>query len=185
MSFGSSLFCASKNVVFDIHIKFTIFYLTEASLFGIIKKKGVLSVKEIIAKRYKKTYIYMLIFSLVALVPAILVWNLDKTSFVSIVMVVALGFAAAVSVMILLDKGGVVERDGDTFIIKRGVVRSVVNIWDVTNAYRTPCQRVQGQLQDFSITIIVRDTDGVQKEIVLHDVMDEDDAVNNILRCLK
>jgi hypothetical protein len=25
----------------------------------------------------------------------------------------------------------------------------------------------------------------VQKEIVLHDVMDEDDAVNNILRCLK
>lgn len=144
-----------------------------------------MSVKEIIAKRYKKTYIYMLIFSLVALVPAILAWNLDKTSFVSIVMVVALGFAAAVSVMILLDRGGVVERDGDTFIIKRGIVRSVVNIWDVTNAYRTPCQRVQGQLQGFSITIIVRDTDGVQKEIILHDVMDEDDAVNNILRCLK
>ncbi|MBQ9732852.1 MAG: hypothetical protein IJV74_01300, partial [Clostridia bacterium] len=82
--------------------------------------------KEIIAKRYKKTYIYMLIFSLVALVPAILAWNLDKTSFVSIVMVVALGFAAAVSVIILLDRGGVVERDGDTFIIKRGIVRSVV-----------------------------------------------------------
>ena len=126
----------------------------------------------------------MLIFSLVALVPAIIAWNVDVTSFMSAIMVIALGFAAAVSVAILLDKGGVVEREGDTFIIKRGVVKSIVNIWDVTNAYRTPSQNVQGQLQDYSITIIVRDGDE-QKEIVLHDVMDEDDAVNNILRCLK
>ena len=140
--------------------------------------------REIIAKRYKKTYVYMLIFSLVALVPAIIAWNVDITSFMSAIMVIALGFAAAVSVAILLDKGGVVEREGDTFIIKRGVVKSIVNIWDVTNAYRTPSQNVQGQLQDYSITIIVRDGDE-QKEIVLHDVMDEDDAVNNILRCLK
>ena len=140
--------------------------------------------REIISKRYKKTYVYMLIFSLVALVPAIIAWNVDITSFMSAIMVIALGFAAAVSVAILLDKGGVVEREGDTFIIKRGVVKSIVNIWDVTNAYRTPSQNVQGQLQDYSITIIVRDGDE-QKEIVLHDVMDEDDAVNNILRCLK
>jgi hypothetical protein len=100
-------------------------------------------------------------------------------------MVVALVFTAVVSVMILVDKGGVIERDGDSFIIKRGIVKSVVKIWDVTNAYRTPCPKKQGELQDFSITVIVRDTDGVQKEIVLFDVEDEDDAVNNILRCLK
>ena len=185
MSYRPSLFLSLEKCGFDIHIKFTIFYLTEASLFGIIKKKGVLSVKEIIAKRYKKTYIYMLIFSLVALVPAIISMRYESMSFVSTVMVIALAFAVVVSVMILLDRGGVVERDGDTFIIKRGVVKSVVNIRDVTNAYRTPCQKVQGQLQDFSITIIVRDTDGMQKEIVLYDVEDEDDAVNNILRCLK
>lgn len=141
--------------------------------------------REIIAKRYKKTYVYMLIFSLVAIVPAIIAMNYNGMKFMSTVMVLIMGAAAVISIMVLLDKGGVVEREGDCFIIKRGVVKSIVKIWDVTNAYRTPCPKKQGELQEWSITIIVRDTDGVQKEIVLYDVEDEDDAVNNILRCLK
>lgn len=141
--------------------------------------------REIIAKRYKKTYVYMLIFSLVAIVPAIIAMNYNGMKFMSTVMVLIMGAAAVISIMVLLDKGGVVEREGDYFIIKRGVVKSTVKIWDVTNAYRTPCPKKQGELQEWSITIIVRDTDGVQKEIVLYDVEDEDDAVNNILRCLK
>lgn len=141
--------------------------------------------REIIAKRYKKTYVYMLIFSLVAIVPAIIAMNYNGMKFMSTVMVLIMGAAAVISIMVLLDKGGVVEREGDYFIIKRGVVKSTVKIWDVTNAYRTPCPKKQGELQEWSITIIVRDTDGAQKEIVLYDVEDEDDAVNNILRCLK
>lgn len=140
--------------------------------------------REVIAKRYKKTYLYMLIFSAVMLVPTIASIWYSGIGFVNGIMLVAFAAAVGICVIVLADKGGVIEREGDTFIIKRGIARSVVNISDVTNAYRTPSQKVRGELQEFSITVIVREG-GEQKEIILYDVLDEDDAVNNILRCLR
>lgn len=140
--------------------------------------------REVIAKRYKKTYLYMLIFSVVMLVPTIASIGYGGIGFVNGLMLVAFALAVGICIIVLADKGGVVEREGDKFIIKRGIARSVVNIADVTNAYRTPSQKVRGELQEFSITVIVREG-GEQKEIILYDVLDEDDAVNNILRCIK
>lgn len=140
--------------------------------------------REIIAKRYKKTYLYMLIFSAVMLVPTIASIGYSGIGFVNGLMLVAFALAVGICVIVLAEKGGVIEREGDTFIIKRGIARSVVNISDVTNAYRTPSQKVRGELQEFSITVIVREG-GEQKEIILYDVLAEDDAVNNILRCIK
>ena len=135
--------------------------------------------KEVISQRRKKSYISLLLLSIFSLFISSVYLTHPILQFVGIPIIVILSFATIVWTILLLDPRGVIERDGDTLIIRQGIRQKSVKISDVKSVERLPHQTKSNAYQDYCVSIQILEG-GAEKSVICSDVADVNGAIFKI-----
>ena len=136
------------------------------NLYNIMETK----MKEVISKRNKKPYILALLLSVFSILMSFA--YLNSVRVLGWIFVIVLSISAIVWSIFLIDPRGVIEREGDTLIIRRGMWKTVVKIADVLDVDRVPHLSKAGEFQDNCISIRAT-VDGKETRMICSDVIDE------------
>ena len=136
--------------------------------------------KEIIAKKRKKTYAIMLIISLVSAIISIvymqLIPSMQQTYRLSALFWGILSIPLAI---IVADTRPIIEKNADTLVIMRGIMKTEINLSDIIDVFPTPHPNKSGTLQKNSISIKILENKKEQI-IVCGDILDVDEAIKKL-----
>ena len=135
--------------------------------------------KEIIAKRNKKSYIFLLVISVISMFTSVRYLDVPMLCYIAIGMLLVLGLLTVFCVYILADHHGAIERDGNTLVIRRGVRRTVININDVLDVCAAPHPNKPGAIQENVITMKVL-VDGKESTLTCGDLTDGETAIKKL-----
>lgn len=135
--------------------------------------------KEIISKRNKKPYIFVLILTVITIALFSVYSKIPSMRTICTVFLCALVLALAEWIFFLADPRGVIERHGDKLLIRRGLFKTVVNISDIKEVFLTPNQVKKGGFQRNSVTVKAL-VGNKEKSLVCGDVIDAKGVVEKI-----
>ena len=135
--------------------------------------------KEIIAKRNKKAYVFMLVISIITIITSTVYMRIPLMRYIAFPMIVLLSLSSVVWIYYIVDPRGVIEREGEKLILRRGMFKTVIDIKDILEVYITPHPGKKGVTQKsvISIKVIVN---GKEKVLVCGDVLDQNAVIQRI-----
>ena len=142
--------------------------------------------KEIISKRYKNPYIFMFALSLFTIIYSITYPYHVQNPYLLTVNCVCLCLYVTAAILwgsLLADPRGVIEKDGDTIILVRGMRKTLIPVSDIQDVLLTPHPIKKGKFQKHAVTIkaIIK---GKEKSLVCPDVIDPEVAVEKLKNIL-
>ena len=136
--------------------------------------------KEIISKRNKKPYFYLLVIALIAIFSSTRYLRVSPLGYIALPMLIACVLLSIISIFLLVDSHGVIERVDDTIIIRRGIRKTTINKNDILDVFPTPHPNKPNEIQKNVISIKVL-ANGKEKTLICGDVMDVESAVAKLI----
>ena len=127
--------------------------------------------KQILSKRHKKPYSIALAVSLAAIFMSAAYLNVPNFKILGIIFIAILSLASVVWLYLVLDTHGVVEKEGDTLTIRRGLWKTEVKISDVKEITKLPHPTKVGEYQNNCLSIKAT-VNGEEKNLVCTDAED-------------
>lgn len=143
--------------------------------------------KEIIAKRNKTSYLFLLAVCVGSILGSVLLLNVQTLPFIKYMAPAAIalfGIFSIVSLFLIFKSGGAVEREGDTLIVFRGITKEKVDISAITDAFPTPHPNDKTKALNNSVTLKLT-VNGNEKLITCPDVLNVEEAIQNIKSLIK
>ena len=125
--------------------------------------------KEIISGRYKRPYSIALALSVVSIFISASYLKVPNFKIFGIVIIAILCLASVVWIYLLTDPRGVIERDGDMLIVRRGIRKTEIKLSDVKEISKIPHLTNPGEFQQNCVSIKAT-VDGEEKTLICSDV---------------
>ncbi len=136
--------------------------------------------KQIIARRNKKTYFYLLLLSILTLISSRIYMNISFMKYVAIPTIVIVSLASVIWLFYLIDPRGVIERHDDTIVVLKGFSKIKINLCDILDVCYVEKQNKPQEYQKNAIKIIPM-VNQQQTDIVCGDVINEKEAIQTLL----
>ena len=140
--------------------------------------------KQVIAKRNKKTYFYLLLLTLLTLMTSIRYINVSFMKFLAIPTIAITSLASIVWLFYLVDPRGVIEKHGDTIVILKGFAKIKVDLCDILDVCCVEKQNNPQEYQKNTIKIKAM-INQKQVDILCGDVLDVQDCLQTLLSLIK
>ena len=127
--------------------------------------------KQILSRRHKKPYSIALAVSLAAILMSAAYLNVPNFKILGIIFIAILSLASLVWLYLILDNHGVVEKEGDTLTIRRGLWKTEVKISDVKEIAKLPHLTKVGEYQNNCLSIKAT-VNGEDKNLICTDAED-------------
>lgn len=141
--------------------------------------KGEKSMNEIISPLNKKSYIFLLVASLISGALSTRYLRIPMLQYIAMPMLVLFGLFAVFCLYMLLDPHGVVERSGDRLILRMGVRKVELDIQSITQVTPAPHPNDPNTAQKNAILIQYKE-DGAEKQLICGDIPDVAATVNRL-----
>ena len=142
---------------------------------------------EIIAKRNKKPYIFMLALSVVTILASTVFMRIHIPSFkiAAIIFASILALFSIYLLVIIIDPRGGILRKGDDLLLRSRIFYTTVKISDIKDVRQTMVKSGDGEIiQDGSVTVIAV-CDGQITELTVYDLLDVDEAIMKLKELAK
>lgn len=135
--------------------------------------------KEVISARKKTSYYILSAICVFAVVQNTVLSRAGFLHPIIIPMYVVYFLAAIVFLMIVLSPHGVIERDGDFIIIRRGLRKTIVNKKDILNVFPAPHPSKPDRIQKNAVSFQIK-VNGKEQALVCGDVVDVDTTIKKL-----
>ena len=135
--------------------------------------------KEVISARNKTSYYILSALCVFAVVQNTLFLRSPTLRPIAIPMYIVYFLAAIIFISFVLNPHGVIERDGDSIIIRRGIRKTIVSRKDILEVFPTPHPSKPNQIQKNAVSFKIT-VNGKEQILVCGDVVDVDTTVEKL-----
>ena len=139
---------------------------------------------EIISKRNKKPYFFLLIFSVSSVVASTYYMRVPMLCNIALPTLFLTFLLSIMCVFLLVNSHGAIELIDDTIVIRRGIRKTVINKNDILDVFPAPHPSKPDEIQKNVVSIKVL-INGQEKTLICGDVTDVDYAVKKLIELIK
>ncbi len=135
--------------------------------------------REIISRRNKKQYFFLLVISVVTIIASAQYWRVPMLRYIVFPALIALFLHSVMYIFLLANSHGAIEQVDDTIVIRRGIRKTVINRNDILDVLPMPHPNKPNEIQKNVISIKVL-VNGKEKTLVCGDVSDVEFALKKL-----
>lgn len=140
--------------------------------------------KEIISKRNKKPYFFLLVISVASMIASTKYLRVPMLRYIALPMLIVLFLLSVMCIFLLINPHGAIERVDNTIIIRRGIRKTVITKKDILDVFPTPHPNKPNEIQKNVLSIKVL-TNGTEKSLICSDIKDVKSTVEKLRVLIK
>ena len=139
---------------------------------------------EIISKRNKKPYFFLLILCILSVVASTYYMRVPTLCYIALPTLILTFLLSIMCIFLLVNPHGAIEQVDDTIVIRQGIRKTVINKNDILDVSPTPHPNKPDKIQKNVVSIKVL-INGQEKTLICGDVTDVDYAVKKLSELIK